>query len=325
MNILITGGAGFIGSHLSDYLLGEGNDVIVVDDLSTGSMENIRDAKKSMQFEYHLDTIFNRGLMAELIDRVDMVFHLAAAVGVRNIVESPVRTIKTNVGGTELVLELASQKKKRVLIMSTSEVYGKSAKVPFREDDDLLLGPTSHARWSYASSKIVDEFLALAYYREHKLPTTIFRLFNTVGPRQTDRFGMVLPAFVRQALAGRPVTVFGSGEQSRCFTHIADVIKGLVQCAVSESTVGQVFNLGNTEEITMNSLAERVLAATDSNSTVDHISFEEAYGPGFDDMDRRVPDIAKARKWFGYAPSHSLTDMIGSVVDYYRNNAAAST
>ena len=317
MNVLITGGAGFIGSHLSDYLLSKGLHVMVIDDLSTGSMENIQDAKTSAYFEYYLDTIFNRQLMTELIDRADMVFHLAAAVGVRNIVESPVRTIKTNVGGAELILELASKKNKRVVIISTSEVYGKSTKIPFSEGDDLVLGPTSHARWSYACSKMVDEFLALAYYHERKLPATVVRLFNTVGPRQTDQFGMVLPTFVRQALAGRPVTVFGSGKQSRCFTHVADVIKGLSQCAMSDRTVGEVFNLGNTEEITMNDLAKRVLAATQSSSIVDHISYQEAYGTGFEDMDRRVPDIAKARKWFGYAPSHSLTDMIVSVVDYY--------
>jgi UDP-glucose 4-epimerase len=321
MKFLITGGAGFIGSHLSDYLLGAGHHVIVIDDLSTGSAENIQDAKQSTHFEYHWDTIFNRQLMTELIDSADMVFHLAAAVGTRNIVESPVRTIETNVRGAELVLELASKKGSRVLIISTSEVYGKSAKVPFLEDDDLVLGSTSKPRWSYACSKMIDEFLAFAYYRERKLPTTIVRLFNTVGPRQTDLYGMVLPTFVQQALAGSPLTVFGSGEQSRCFTHVADIIKGLVQCAMSDSTVGQVFNLGNSEEITMNVLAERVVAATHSNSTVNHIPYEEAYGPGFEDVNRRVPDISKASRWFGYEPSHSLADSIASVVDYYRDNA----
>ena len=319
MDILITGGAGFIGSHLSDYLLSEGHHVAVIDDLSTGSAENIRDAKTNAHFEYYLDSIFNRQLTAELVDGADIVFHLAAAVGVRNIVESPVRTIKTNILGSELVLELASKKSKRVLIMSTSEVYGKSAKIPFLEDDDLVLGPTSKARWSYACSKMIDEFLALAYYRERKLPTAIVRLFNTVGPRQTGRYGMVLPTFVRQALAGSPVTVFGSGEQSRCFTHVADIVKGLVQCAMSDNTVGQVFNLGSTEEITMNALAARVVAASQSKSEVEHIPYEEAYGPGFEDMDRRVPDISKAHKWFGYEPSHSLADIISSVVEYCRD------
>ena len=225
MNILITGGAGFIGSHLSDYLLVQGHRVVVIDDLSTGSMDNLREARKSRLFQYHVDTIFNRQLLAEVIDDADVVFHLAAAVGVRNIVESPVRTIETNVGGSELVLEFSAKKGKRVLIASTSEVYGKSAKIPFNEDDDLLLGPTSKARWSYACSKMVDEFLALAYYREHKLPVTVVRLFNTVGPRQTGRYGMVLPTFVQQALAGEPITVFGTGEQSRCFGYVGDIIR----------------------------------------------------------------------------------------------------
>lgn len=325
MNILITGGAGFIGSHLADYLLSEGHHVVVIDDLSTGSLENIQGAKGSAYFEYHLDTIFNRPLTAELIDDADIVFHLAAAVGVRHLVESPVHTIHTNVRGADLVLELASKKSKRVLIISTSEVYGKSAKVPFLEDDDLVLGPTSKARWSYACSKMLDEFLALAYYHERKLPTTIVRLFNTVGPRQTDRYGMVLPNFVLQALTGSPVTVFGSGGQSRCFAHVADIVKGLVQCAISDRTVGQVFNLGNTEEITVNALAERVIAATQSKSAVEHIPYEKAYGPGFEDMDRRVPDISKASKWFGYNPSRSFTDIISSVVEYYRDKAKIST
>jgi UDP-glucose 4-epimerase len=320
MRALITGGAGFIGSHLSDYLLDERHHVIVVDDLSTGNISNIQRAKRSAHFEFHLDTILNRQLMTALIDRVDIVFHLAAAVGVRQVVASPVRTIKTNVGGTELILELASATKKRVLIMSTSEVYGKSAKIPFHEDGDLVLGPTSSARWSYASSKIVDEFLALAYYSELDLPTTIIRLFNTVGPRQTDRFGMVLPTFVRQALAGLPITVFGTGRQSRCFTHVADIVKGLIQCAISDLTIGQVFNLGNTEEITMNALAERVLVATESSSMIAHVPYDKTYGSCFEDMDRRVPDIAKARECFGYTPSHTLADAILSVATYYQND-----
>ena len=325
MNILITGGAGFIGSHLSDYLLSAGHQVVAIDDLSTGSIENIRGAKKSACFEYHLDTIFNRQLLAELIDGADLVFHLAAAVGVRNIVESPVRTIETNVRGSELVLELAAKKGKRVLITSTSEVYGKAAKIPFCEEDDLVLGPTSKARWSYACSKMIDEFLALAYYREHKLLVTIVRLFNTVGPRQTGRYGMVLPSFVQQALAGGPVTVFGTGEQSRCFSHVEDIIRGLVQCAMTDSTAGQVFNLGSVEEITMNALAEKVIAATGSTSTIRHISYEDAYGPGFEDMDRRVPDISKAKQSFGYTATHSLSDIVMSVVDYYREKSALST
>jgi UDP-glucose 4-epimerase len=321
MRILITGGAGFIGSHLSDYLLGLGHDVTVIDDLSTGSVDNIREAKESHHFQYFIDTIFNKPLLAELIDDAEIVFHLAAAVGVLNIVESPVRTIETNVGGSELVLELAAKKKKRVLIASTSEVYGKSTKFPFSEEDDLVLGPTTKGRWSYACSKAIDEFLALAYHRERKLPVTIVRLFNTVGPRQTGRYGMVLPTFVKQALCGEPLTVFGNGEQSRCFTHVGDIVKGLVQCVSCNATVGQVFNLGNTEEVTMNALAEKVIKATESASTIKYLSYDEAYGAGFEDMQRRVPDISKARQWFGYAPTQSLDDIVESVVGYHGLNS----
>jgi UDP-glucose 4-epimerase len=324
MRILITGGAGFIGSHLSDHLLGQGNDVTVIDDLSTGSMDNIREAKQYGRFRYFVDTIFDKPLLAELIDDADVVFHLAAAVGVLNIVESPVRTIETNVGGSELVLELAAKKKKRVLIASTSEVYGKSTKFPFSEEDDLVLGPTTKGRWSYACSKAIDEFLALAYHRERKLPVTIVRLFNTVGPRQTGRYGMVLPTFVRQALCGVPLTVFGNGEQSRCFAHVEDMVKGLVQCISCDAAVGHVFNLGNTEEVTMNALAEKVIEATESTSTVRYLSYDEAYGKGFEDMQRRVPDISKARQWFGYAPSQSLDDIVKSVVAYCSLSTRAS-
>ena len=321
MRILITGGAGFIGSHLSDHLLGQGNEVTVIDDLSTGSMDNIREAKQYGRFRYFIDTIFDRPLLAELIDDADVVFHLAAAVGVLNIVESPVRTIETNVGGSELVLELAAKKKKRVLVASTSEVYGKSTKFPFSEEDDLVLGPTTKARWSYACSKAIDEFLALAYHRERKLPVTIVRLFNTVGPRQTGRYGMVLPTFVRQALCGVPLSVFGNGEQSRCFAHVEDIVKGLVQCISCDAAVGHVFNLGNTEEVTMNALAEKVIEATESTSTVRYLTYDEAYGKGFEDMQRRVPDISKARQWFGYAPTQSLDDIVKSVVAYCRLNS----
>jgi UDP-glucose 4-epimerase len=276
-------------------------------------------------FQYCIDTIFDKPLLAELIDDAEIVFHLAAAVGVLNIVESPVRTIETNVGGSELVLEIAAKKKKRVLIASTSEVYGKSTKFPFSEEDDLVLGPTTKGRWSYACSKAIDEFLALAYHRERRLPVTIVRLFNTVGPRQTGRYGMVLPTFVKQALGGEPLTVFGDGQQSRCFTHVGDIVKGLVQCIACDATVGQVFNLGNTEEVTMNALAEKVIEATQSSSAIRYLSYDEAYGEGFEDMQRRVPDIAKARTWFGYAPTQSLDDIIKSVITYCRSSAEAST
>jgi UDP-glucose 4-epimerase len=325
MRILITGGAGFIGSHLADHLLRQGHRVSVIDDLSTGSMDNIREAKENGRFQYCIDTIFDKPLLAELIDDAEIVFHLAAAVGVLNIVESPVRTIETNVRGSELVLELAAKKKKRVLIASTSEVYGKSNKFPFSEEDDLVLGPTTKGRWSYACSKAIDEFLALAYYRERRLPVTIVRLFNTVGPRQTGRYGMVLPTFVRQALCGEPLTVFGNGEQSRCFTHVGDIVRGLVQCISCDAAAGQVFNLGNTEEVSMNALAEKVIDAIQSTSAIRHISYDEAYGAGFEDMQRRVPDISKARQWFGYAPTQSLDDIIKSVVSYCSMNAGVST
>lgn len=316
MRALITGGAGFIGSHLSDYLLAQGHYVTVIDDLSTGSMNNIATARKSKRFDYQIDSIFNKPLLAELIDDADVVFHLAAAVGVLNIVESPVRTIETNVGGSELVLELAAKKKKRVLIASTSEVYGKATKFPFSEDDDLVLGPSTKGRWSYACSKLIDEFLAIAYYRERKLPVSIVRLFNTVGPRQTGRYGMVLPNFVNQALAGDPLTIFGTGEQSRCFGHVSDVVNGLVRCISHDATVGQVFNLGNTEEVTINALARNVIEATESKSTVTYLTYDQAYGAGFEDMQRRVPDITKARESFGYEPTKSLHYIVEDVVAY---------
>lgn len=319
MRALITGGAGFIGSHLSDHLLAKGYEVTVIDDLSTGSINNIAVARENKRFDYHIDSIFNKPLLAELIDNADVVFHLAAAVGVLNIVESPVRTIETNVGGSELVLQLAAKKKKRVLVASTSEVYGKSNKFPFSEDDDLVLGPSTKGRWSYACSKLIDEFLAVAYYRERKLPVSIVRLFNTVGARQTGRYGMVLPTFVSQAIADDPLTVFGSGEQSRCFGHVSDVVKGLVQCVSTDSTVGQVFNLGNTEEVTINALAHRVIEATGSKSIVKYLTYDQAYGSGFEDMQRRVPDIEKASQTFGYRPTKSLEYIVKDVISHSRN------
>jgi UDP-glucose 4-epimerase len=313
MRVLITGGAGFIGSHLSNRLLQMGHEVTIVDDLSTGSMENIEHFKDHDDFRYHLDTIFNARLMAELVDMADLVFHLAAAVGVRRIVEMPVKTIETNVRGSEVVFEMAAKKGKRLLITSTSEVYGKSTKLPFSETDDLVFGSTYNCRWSYACSKAIDEFLALAYHREHKLPVTIVRLFNTTGPRQTGRYGMVVPTFVKQALQNQDITVFGTGQQSRCFGHISDVVEGLIACAMSDRTAGEIFNLGNTEEVTIQELAERVIAATKSRSQIRYVAYEEAYGPGFEDMERRIPDISKAREWFGFDPKHSLDDIIRDV------------
>jgi UDP-glucose 4-epimerase len=314
MRTLITGGAGFIGSHLSERLLASGARVTIIDDLSTGSMENIAGFKRDPNFEYHIDSIFNRHLMAELVDMADVIFHFAAAVGVKRIVEFPTRTIETNVNGSSLVLELAAKKKKRVLITSTSEVYGKSTKFPFTETDDLVLGSTYNSRWSYACSKAIDEFLALAYFREQKLPVTVIRLFNTVGPRQTGQYGMVVPTFVTQALREEPVTVFGTGEQSRCFCHVSDVIDGMLACVALDKTVGEIFNLGNTQEVSMNALAAKIISAAGSKSKIKHIPYVEAYGEGFEDMERRIPSIDKAKAWFGFSPRHSLDQIVSAVI-----------
>jgi len=318
MHILVTGGAGFIGSHLTERLLSLGHNVVAIDDLSTGSVSNIATFRTHSAYTFHADSIFNRHLMAELVDMADVVIHLAAAVGVKRIVEFPVQTIETNVAGSEIVLGLASKKCKRVLITSTSEVYGKSTKLPFSETDDLVLGPTVNSRWGYACSKAIDEFLSLAYHRERQLPVTIVRLFNTVGPRQTGQYGMVVPTFVRQALANQPITVYGTGEQSRCFGHIHDVIDGFVQILHCDRTIGQIFNLGNTEEISINGLAQRIVDFTSSSSTITFIPYSEAYAPGFEDMNRRVPDISKAHEYFGFNPTRSLDQIIADVVDYTR-------
>lgn len=318
MRVLITGGAGFIGSHLATRLLEMDHEVSIVDDLSTGSMRNLEHIKDNVAFEYHLDTIFNRRLMAEQVDLADLVFHLAAAVGVRRIIDMPVQTIETNVRGSEVMFEMTSKKQKRLLITSTSEVYGKSNKLPFQETDDMVFGSTYNCRWSYACSKAIDEFLALAYHREHKLPVTVVRLFNTAGPRQTGRYGMVLPSFVKQALQGEPITVYGTGQQSRCFGHIDDVLDGLIACSFSNRTAGEIFNLGSTEEVTIKDLADRIIAATGSKSEIRYVRYEDAYGPGFEDMERRIPDISKAKDWFGFSPKRTLSNIITDVVQDVR-------
>ena len=318
MRALITGGAGFIGSHLSEALLGASHQVLVLDNLSTGSIENIAHLKGRPGFEYFIDTVENEGLLAELIDRSDVVFHFAAAVGVKLIVEQPVYTIETNVHGTEVVLKHANKKKKLVVIASTSEVYGKSEQVPFREDSDLVMGPTTKHRWAYACSKAIDEFLALAYWKERKLPVIIVRFFNTVGPRQSGQYGMVIPNFVRQALAGEPITVFGDGTQSRSFTHVADVVGALMKLVAEPKAVGQVVNIGNTEEVTIQHLAERVRELTGSTSSIKLVPYDEAYESGFEDMPRRVPDLSKAEKMIGYKPKHRLDDILSQVIDYFR-------
>jgi len=323
MRCLVTGGAGFIGSHLSERLLQSGHEVLAIDDLSTGSMENIMSFRSHPSYEFHSDSIFNRRLMAELVDLADIVFHLAAAVGVKRIVDYPVQTIETNVRGTEIVLELAAKKRRRVLIASTSEVYGKSNKLPFSETDDLVLGSTYNNRWAYACSKAIDEFLALAYFREHKLPVTIVRLFNTVGPRQTGQYGMVVPTFVRQALLEEPITVFGDGRQCRCFGHVSDVLDGCLAVAADDSTAGEIFNLGNTEEISIADLARRVIALTGSRSSIRHVPYSEAYGPGFEDMHRRIPDISKAQRWLNYQPKHGLDDILQDVIAFVRQQVGS--
>jgi UDP-glucose 4-epimerase len=318
MHALITGGAGFIGSHLAEALLARGDSVFVLDNLSTGSMENIVHLKGRPGFEYFIDSVENEGLLAELVDRSDVIFHFAAAVGVKLIVEQPVRTIETNVHGTEVVLKHANKKKKLVVIASTSEVYGKSEDVPFREDSDLVLGPTPKHRWAYACSKAIDEFLALAYWKERQLPVIVVRFFNTVGPRQTGQYGMVIPNFVRQALAGEPITVFGDGAQSRSFTHVADVVHALIKLVREPKAVGQVINVGNTGEISMLKLAERVRQLSGSKSPIKLVPYDEAYESGFEDMPRRVPDLSKVTALIGYKPRFSLDDILSQVIEYFR-------
>jgi UDP-glucose 4-epimerase len=318
MKTLITGGAGFIGSHLARALLDAGHEVFVLDNLSTGSIDNLEPLKSHPSFDYAIDTITNEPLLSEHIDRCDVVFHLAAAVGVQLIIESPVHTIETNVAGTEIVLKHAAKKRKLVVIASTSEVYGKSSAVPFREDADLVMGATHQHRWAYACSKAIDEFLALAYYKERKLPVIILRLFNTVGPRQTGRYGMVVPNFVRQALAGEPITVFGPGTQSRSFGFVGDVTRGIIALANEPRAVGEVFNLGNNQETTIGELAMLVKEATASDSEIVTIPYDQAYESGFEDMPRRVPDLTKVRNLVGYEPQVQLPDILSLVIAHHR-------
>jgi len=318
MQVLITGGAGFIGSHLAEAYLARGDEVWVMDDLSTGGIRNVEHLRNHPKFHYLVETVMNIPVLAESIDRVDAVIHLAAAVGVRLIVESPVNTIETNIKGTENVLLQANKKKKKVFIASTSEVYGKSARLPFREEDDLVLGPTTKGRWSYACSKALDEFLAIAYWKERKLPVVIARLFNTVGPRQTGRYGMVIPTFVRQALSGSPITVFGDGTQSRSFTYVSDVVQAILGLVDSDEAVGQVFNIGNGKEITILDLASLVKEVSGSASQIVTIPYDQAYEEGFEDMPRRVPDISKIRKAIGYEPTLGIRAILEKVVEYER-------
>ena len=318
MKMLITGGAGLIGSHLAEALLEAGHHVFALDDLSTGSIDNIEPLKTHPRFDYAIDTITNEPVLAEHVDRCDVVFHLAAAVGVQLIVEAPVHTIETNVHGTEVVLKQAAKKRKLVVIASTSEIYGKGTAFPFREDADLVLGSTLQHRWAYACSKAIDEFLALAYWKERRLPVIVLRLFNTVGPRQTGRYGMVVPRFVRQALAGDPITVFGTGTQSRSFGYVGDVVGGMMALVAEPRAIGEVFNLGSDHEITIRELGELVKTMTESDSEIVTIPYEEAYESGFEDMPRRVPDLTKAKSLVGYEPRVQLQEILTRVIEHHR-------
>ncbi len=315
-NILITGGAGFIGSHLCETLIDSGHSVVAMDDLSTGSLDNIQHLDSTLEFQFVRETIMNSQVLDRLASEADTIIHLAAAVGVKLIVENPVRTITTNIMGTEAVLSAANRYGCKVLIASSSEVYGKGVRVPFREDDDRLMGSTSHSRWSYAASKAVDEFLGLAYHQQYGLPVVILRFFNTVGPRQTGRYGMVVPRFVRQALLEQPLTVFGDGRQSRCFADVVDVTSAVVNLMEHPKAVGQVFNIGSTEEITICDLAQRVIDMTGSPSKTQYVPYDQAYAPGFEDMQRRVPSLEKINSLIGYEPRSSLDDILKRVIDY---------
>jgi len=314
LRALITGGAGFIGSHLAELLLSRGSEVFLLDDLSTGSMENIRHLKQFERMHYFLEGIENRQLLAELVDEADVVFHLAAAVGVRLIVENPVHTIETNVNGTQLVLDAACKKRKLVFAASTSEVYGKNTDVPFHEDADLVLGPTTKSRWSYAASKAVEEFLALSYWKEKKQPVVIARLFNTVGPRQTGRYGMVLPSFASQALDGAPITVFGTGKQSRCFCDVSDAVEAIVRLVSTDRAVGEVVNVGSDQEVTIEGLAYLVKERTGSSSPITYVPYDQAYEPGFEDMLRRVPSLEKLERLTDFRPRKTLPEIVDRVV-----------
>ena len=324
MKILITGGAGFVGSHLADKLTGQGHDITVIDDLSTGRYSNIAHLEDTERFRLIIDTVLNEKLMEELIRETDRVYHMASAVGVKLIMERPVRTIETIFRGTDVVLGFCSRYRKRVLIPSTSEVYGKGASIPFKEDDDLLTGPTDKHRWAYACAKTLDEFLALAHFKETRLPVVVVRLFNTVGPRQTGQYGMVVPRFVHSAIKNEPIQVHGDGTQQRCFGHVHDVVEGLSKLLDRPECLGQVINLGNNEEVSIKQLADKAIALTGSSSEIQFVPYEEAYGEGFEDMRRRVPSLDKAKQLIGYQPTRSLDDIINDVANEFRNETSAA-
>ena len=322
MKCLITGGCGFIGSHLADRLIDDGHTVLAIDDLTTGSIENVVQLKGNPRFRYVIDTVLNETLLAEMVEQVDLVFHLAAAVGVKLIVDEPIRTIQTNIDCTELVLKHAAKKGKPVLITSSSEVYGKSEKIPYAETHDLVYGPTTNSRWSYAFSKAIDEFLALAYHQTAGLPVRIARLFNTAGPRQTGHYGMVIPRFVQQALRGEPITVYGDGNQTRSFCHVADACRALILLMQNEDTAGQIYNVGSTEEITMLALAKKVCDKTATGSPIQFLSYDQAYARGFEDMHRRVPDITKIQQAVGFVPKLTLDQILDDVIAFTRHKLA---
>lgn len=324
MKVFITGGAGFIGSHMATRLIERGDSVLVLDDLSTGEMDNIAHLVEHPRFDYRIGTATDVPLVTELVDRCDVTIHLAAAVGVKLIVERPVHTIETNVRATEVVLGAAAKKRKTVLIASTSEVYGKGTRIPFREEDDLALGATSHSRWAYACSKALDEWLGLAYWREKRVPVIVTRFFNTVGPRQTGRYGMVVPTFAGQAVAGEPITVYGSGEQSRCFGHVRDAVEAVLRLIETPTAVGQVFNVGSDEEVTIRQLAEAVRAAAGSASPIVHVPYSEAYAEGFEDLQRRVPDVSKLERVIGFRPRTPLGEILADVVADQRARVVTS-
>ena len=318
MKVLITGGAGFIGSHLAEKLLEQENEIFIIDNLWTGKLENISGIKNNENLHLVIDTILNESVMNELIFKVDHIYHMAAAVGVRNIMDHPVETLDINVKGTEVVLRLANRFKKKVLIASTSEIYGKHLEHTLAEDDNRVMGTVKKRRWAYACSKTLDEFLALAYFDEKKLPVVIARLFNTVGPRQTGRYGMVLPNFVQSALLGKPITVYGDGTQSRSFTYVNDVVEALSRLMNEPKAEGEIFNVGNDKEITINELARKVKEMTGSSSEIEYIPYEKAYGPSFEDMERRCPNIERIKNLIGFEPSHDLEAIIQSVIDYFK-------
>jgi len=317
MKVFITGGAGFIGSHLVDAHLQRGDKVTIIDNLSTGRLRNIIHNRKNPNFKYFIDTIINYPILENLIKEHDLIYHLAAAVGVRNIIENPLESLKVNIKGTEYVLELCNKYKKKILMTSTSEIYGKSEKTPYSENDDRLLGSTYITRWGYSCSKAVDEFLALAYYREKKLQVIILRCFNTVGPRQTGDYGMVIPIFVKQALLGHPLTVYGDGKQTRCFSDVSDVVDGMMKLMESDKTIGEIFNIGNDEEISILDLAKKIKKMTNSKSPIEFIPYDKAYETGFEDMQRRLPDLTKINKFIGYKPKIKLNEMLQKIINYY--------